>query len=424
MNKKIVLIILPALLMATAAFADSMTVASDATAQWSSDNTTWSPAVATWVHPSWPSISGATWIWRTAETDAPWEYANVPNGGWYFQKTFEVPECADMSTITGTLQVNADNSESSSINSTLLGQDGSLNKDGPDSQEWSTIESYDISGYLTKGENTLLFRALNYFNYGPYNSNPAGLVFKADVTYTDTSKIDSDGDGVSDCEDKCSGTIADAPPMALGTNRWIWNGTNWVTLLPAKGKGPPSLFADPTIFDYTYGCSCEQILDIIKEKTGSNLEGHYKYGCSRSILEDWRNGKYYLETVTVPANGSPTETLSQTATKATETYDIKAHGTAWANEYINFDALCSFNNGDSVVSTEWTDLVAGYEGYGATLLDLFVNGNTLWGSACDASHVYWGEIDGDGNPLEFVVNDFYPSNNFGSLFADIYVRLW
>ena len=158
----------------------TLTVVSDASTEWSSDGVTWSPAVATWVHPTWPSIEGATYIWRTAQTDAAWEYANAPIGGWYFQKTFEVPGCGPMS---GTIWINADNSESVSINGHFLGQDGSLNRDGPPNNEWLTVLSYDLTPYLHTGTNTISIRAINYGNSGSAYTNPAGLIFKAVITY-------------------------------------------------------------------------------------------------------------------------------------------------------------------------------------------------------------------------------------------------
>lgn len=272
--------------MATTVLATTQTVVSDTSTQWSSDNTNWNNAYVCSVTPSvWPSISGATWIWKEALTDPLAEYDSVPDGGWYFQKTFDIPKCADMSTISGTLYVDADNSESSSINGHFLGQDGSLNKVGPDNYEWSTIESYPLSNAnLVKGQNTLLFRALNFFNYGDGYSNPAGLIFKADITYTGG---DADNDGVCDSADLCSGTGTDVLTVSLGTNRWIWDGNKWVTgPIPGKGKGPQLSYT----IDQTHGCSCTQILDWLHANYPAlygNMEGQYKFGCSISIMNDF-----------------------------------------------------------------------------------------------------------------------------------------
>jgi hypothetical protein len=42
-------------------------VVSDSRTEFSLDGKSWSPAVATWVHPSWAVLPGATWIWRMAK---------------------------------------------------------------------------------------------------------------------------------------------------------------------------------------------------------------------------------------------------------------------------------------------------------------------------------------------------------------------
>ena len=184
----VVLILLTAGMMTftfevTPTFADSYTliVASDETIEWSADGSGWQPTVACWVHPSWPEIEGATWIWRTEYTDPVWEYNNVPDGGWFFRKVFTIPE--DAYKIAGSIEITVDNSYNLSINGVFIGGDGTMSKDGPDSLEWKTIESFDISGALTPGENTILIRALNYYSWGSSTTNPAGIIFKAVVTY-------------------------------------------------------------------------------------------------------------------------------------------------------------------------------------------------------------------------------------------------
>ena len=71
--------------------------------------------------------------------------------------------------------------------------------------------------------------------------------------------------------------------MQLQTNRWMFNGTAWITKLP-NGTGPQKSY---TIED-TQGCSCKQILDWLHEnhpEEYGNMLGHYKYGCSISIMD-------------------------------------------------------------------------------------------------------------------------------------------
>lgn len=217
-------------------------------------------------------------------------------------------------------------------------------------------------------------------------------------------------------EDKCPGTTTDTTLLSQGTNRWIWDGSKWKTVLP-KGTGPTFT---PTM-DYTYGCSCTQILNNMKNTTGLDFGGHYKYGCSKSILEDWHNGTYLLETVTIPAI-QETDTLSNTVLKTGYDYVITAKGTASAIEdnSILFDAEYSSTSGEN----PWVDGVTGYEGFGLNLLDLMVNGGFIDWGAYNPLHIYTHTVSGANAPLGLRVWDVYYPNNLGNLTADIAVKLW
>lgn len=105
-------------------------------------------------------------------------------------------------------------------------------------------------------------------------------MFLDDVSITEecpTCELTGDPTGADD----------DVPDVRLGTNRWMFDGIEWITgEIPGKGKGPRKSF---TIED-TYGCNCEQILDWLKENypdEHGEMEGHYKFGCSISIMEDF-----------------------------------------------------------------------------------------------------------------------------------------
>jgi len=166
--------------------ASTLTVVSDSAAQWSADGSSWNSCYATWVFPGWPNITGATWIWRTSQTDPQWEYDNVPNQGnnetyWFFQKTFTLPTCIKVT--NAILYANADNAESYGINGVIVGHDGKLNKDESDVL-WNTTETANITSYVHGGSNVLNFRAVNFQRTGTYETNPAGLTFKAVITYT------------------------------------------------------------------------------------------------------------------------------------------------------------------------------------------------------------------------------------------------
>jgi len=237
---------------------------------------------------------------------------------------------------------------------------------------------------------------------------------------------DEDGDGVNDGDDMCPETIADGWTEELGINRWMWDG-EWQTEAPDKKKGNGPDFA-PSI-EYTYGCSCEQILDKMVEVTGFDFGGHYKFGCSKSILEDWNRGNYhvgptFIETVEVLAvKSSPTP--STNILESSKDYFLEAHGTAWACQAgscnIEFDAEYSNSDGDLT----WDDGVAPpYNSYGPNLLDLEVDGNFVDWGAYDVSHVYQIPYAGTGSLLSLLIYDIYYPNNTGSLFVDLIEDKW
>jgi hypothetical protein len=109
---------------------------------------------------------------------------------------------------------------------------------------------------------------------------PGGGICVWSSTYDGPFDWDSDGDGIKDCDEPtfCWGTSADVPSKELGINRWIWDGSDWITLSP-KGEGPNKDFT----MEQTHGCSCFQILATYED----TMKGHYKFGCSQSVLEEF-----------------------------------------------------------------------------------------------------------------------------------------
>jgi hypothetical protein len=93
---------------------------------------------------------------------------------------------------------------------------------------------------------------------------------------------DADGDGVDDDLDACPDTprLPEAVPTEhLGTNRFVdLNGDGVFDTTAPQGTGPQKSFT----LEQTAGCSCEQIIEQLELG-----EGHVKYGCSISALEEW-----------------------------------------------------------------------------------------------------------------------------------------
>lgn len=92
---------------------------------------------------------------------------------------------------------------------------------------------------------------------------------------------DDDGDGVPNRDDRCPDTVIpeSVPTLRLGVNHWaLTDGDGVFDTTAPEGKGPGFYF---DVFD-TAGCSCEQIIAA----TGVG-EGHVKFGCSNSVMEEW-----------------------------------------------------------------------------------------------------------------------------------------
>jgi len=242
---------------------------------------------------------------------------------------------------------------------------------------------------------------------------------------------DNDNDDVSNTGDFCPNTpeVAETFSSPYGVHRWYWDGQEWKQQSNKQVKGNH----DPISIEDTYGCSCNQILNVLNSAGLGEFGGHYKFGCSTSILEDFNkdlgdgdlDGKYFVETVSVPANKA-TSTLSNNILVNGINYILKAYGTALACNQpgcvISFDA--DYSTSDAGLN--WVDGVAPpYAIYGPDLLDLKVdNGFVNWG-VYSASHEYEIPYIGTGNPLILFINDLAGShfNNSGSLFVDIFAQL-
>lgn len=98
--------------------------------------------------------------------------------------------------------------------------------------------------------------------------------------------LDGDDDGINDSEDLCPETAVDT--MDLKPNRWMWDGDWQKGEIPGKGKAKGPDFT--VSMEQTKGCSCFQILDWLNEnypEEYGEMNGHYKFGCSKSVIEDF-----------------------------------------------------------------------------------------------------------------------------------------
>jgi hypothetical protein len=238
--------------------------------------------------------------------------------------------------------------------------------------------------------------------------------------------LDSDDDGVRDDDDLCPETIADedagvpSSVKGLGKNRWIWNGEEWFT----NAQGVDKSFT----IEETQGCSCEQILEILVDKTGESFDGHYKFGCSQSVVEEWIDGWYPLEVVEVPSN-DVAGADSQSMLFSGEDYKLIASG-----EWYNFSDNSRAVDAEYISDDAWLTYVDGPPALVPDQLDLQVDESFQDWGAYSSSHEYSIDYAGVGNTVNFRVFDgdavtntpnvnWYTDND-GSLLVAILLKLW
>ncbi len=141
----------------------------------------WGPsksAVATWVHPSWPTIGGATWVSSADYVEAPY---SANSWRWFHDEM--VLACSAYNIAASSVSATSDNAEEFYFNGALVGSDGEVQGAYVDNQEWSTVQTYPVSPHA--GTNTLDFIVRNYAGENSPTSNPTGLVYKsAAVSYS------------------------------------------------------------------------------------------------------------------------------------------------------------------------------------------------------------------------------------------------
>lgn len=247
---------------------------------------------------------------------------------------------------------------------------------------------------------------------------------------------DEDKDGIIDEKDFCLGTKPDSTEGYFtnqwGVHRWHWDGS-WTQQPNPKGKtngGPYSM-------EYTQGCSCKQILDKLKAAGLGEFGGHYKFGCSTSILEDFHkdvadgkiDGMYYVESISVPGNlpataqSSPTVLGTKYILKASGTYRFAQWGIAGIA-----DAMYSLrvpNQPYSYHSQSVNTWVNGsvFPGSLKDYLKLWVNGSAVPWVGSYSDHLYTYNLTGTGAPIGFSIKDDNYGDNSGSLMVDIFAQL-
>lgn len=113
-----------------------------------------------------PAIPDAHWIWPTTQWD-PVKQAGNPVT---FTKQFDIPQQAF--DVKGQILITADNGYDLQVNGTEVGS----------AHHMLTTDTYDLSTFLRTGTNIITAEVKNDLG-GSATTNPAGLIFRADVSY-------------------------------------------------------------------------------------------------------------------------------------------------------------------------------------------------------------------------------------------------
>jgi hypothetical protein len=171
----VVAILLVAVAWPTSASAQSshprrgLTLSSQAGLPWKTPSSS-GTAVELTPNPAWPSLPGATWIWRT-----PSETNEIVT----FTQKFNIRHSGGH--VLAVLNITADNAYQVSLNGKLVGANGPFSFDGPDEETWATIFEHHLTP--RRGRNVLEIRALNYFGPADSLNNPAGILYRLDIRY-------------------------------------------------------------------------------------------------------------------------------------------------------------------------------------------------------------------------------------------------
>ncbi len=215
-------------------------------------------AVLTWVHPSWPSIPGATWIstsyYREDDAGDSWRW---------FHAEF-ILDFTAYNISNGKVSATADDAEELYFNGTFVGQDGS----------WGSIIDYPITPHPVL--NSFDFIVRNYGG-GSAQSNPTGLIYKVTVDYelpdalwAPTYQCKLDGGSFVPCTSPMSYS-----GLAEGSH------TFWVMAIDPAGNVDPT----PSVYTWTVDTS-----------------GSISYTISASVLSG--NGAISCTPTLVPSGGN------------------------------------------------------------------------------------------------------------------------
>ncbi|OFW52426.1 MAG: hypothetical protein A2V75_09390 [Actinobacteria bacterium RBG_16_70_17] len=263
-------------------------------------------AVATWVHPSWPSLAGAAWISTAGLVENP-----DPDSWRRFSGSFEVPGIP----LTGGATVaTSDNAEEFYVNGALVGSDGEVQGPFADNQEWNTLLTYPFTPVT--GANTYDFIVRNYSWPGGVYANPTGLLFCLDYSYLTGRTETAWGDGTRFTSKGNWAMYITYEPTATSVNgSGVWLATDYDWTPGTFGPDPvgfPSLDLDDKLILQRQGGQGEGAYNLpgVPPAPGNN----HRIWWDRDGVDPWQNpatantGGIYQVVITLHATGATTGT--------------------------------------------------------------------------------------------------------------------
>ena len=129
-------------------------------------------AVATWIHPVWPTLAGAEWIWETYQVDAPRLGDTL-----YFKRDFTVPGIVT----SAELKIAADNDYFATINGLPT---------VPMTGDFVPVDPYNVLPYIQQGSNILNIKGVNWaWPTDSVTENPGAIIYKLDIGYNNHNLV-------------------------------------------------------------------------------------------------------------------------------------------------------------------------------------------------------------------------------------------
>ncbi len=216
--------------------------------------------------------SGAEWIWESPLVQNP-----VAGDIVEFWRSFDISGVP----VSGTLMITADNGYEVSLNGTLVGcaqvygdwESSDLTEAYATTSNWQSVETYDVSGLLRSGSNTLYIEAANEYmgpidgqSDGTPTSNPGGVIFRL-------------------CLGVASGTLLDEAEFTLSQDAMVRRGPDGTTngRLTWEDVSPgtytitettvPSGFTGGDPQDMTVGAGDHAVVEFVNQREEEPVEG-------------------------------------------------------------------------------------------------------------------------------------------------------